>query len=736
MTLAKIVAKQVDPTTGAEIKTRVVNPTRATVTTNGTRATDVGEFVLPITAKVGQNDLISYIQDVADSESLVSIYNFKQSARDEGGFDLDGNDRTFTASFVKETAWRFDDHYCIEFNAVNEEVTIPHTELHDFTGRFDVIIQYKADTIPYMGSTQDKIQVMFSKYDSGGSGNGVQIGLKYNVGFGWGAWANIKVGGTATELWDSDTTVSAVTTRPNSIRFTRDGDNLCKLYVGTTLVASTTVSGSADGALMDTVIGSDNAGGLDYDGRMYQLRIYNSSLPDATAEKVINAKPQWTTMKIRGKVWKIKENTSHKTISIRSINQILFKTKLNKVKLDAGAPSFGELTTTRVLNIFEGTENTDNIIHDILGKIDENILFKSGAGGGGVNVARYLATGILLKNLEILTIMDQNSFWMNARQVFITEDPQASTIRFENAIGYKITTGGKDDSTTVNDLEVFGSNALKSEVETTSSGVTTFDCNFSPLNVKIKKIKTGTITAFATHLAGAAVKCTDIGHGLISGDEIFIRNHDHYTGLWEVQSIDSDNFYINTAWVAAGSSSFYTVKTDTPMIEGTDFDVEIDKKRITFTPALATTVETAQVTYDYEDPATIVSRKLGTNIAGIGAYSRTLILPQIPEINNLNTFTNNFVSGTDVGRETINQRYRIEAPLLVNSIRENIKPTVINPIKSINTTPKISSITYKYPQMTTIIEAGEHLFDSFDLQKRLVENDESAADGQLKTKNV
>ena len=171
------------------------------------------------------------------------------------------------------------------------------------------------------------------------------------------------------------------------------------------------------------------------------------------------------------------------------------------------------------------------------------------------------------------------------------------------------------------------------------------------------------------------------------------------------------------------------------LVEGTTFDVDIEKKLITFTPALGGGVS-ATVFYDYEDSSNLISRKVGTNTAGIGTYARRLTIPQLSDINNLNTFTNNFVSGTDVGRENINERYKVIAPLLVNSIRENIKPTIKNSIKSIDTTAIVSSITYMYPQMRTIIQVGEHLFDSFDLQKRLVESDDSAADSGVKTKNV
>ena len=665
MTLVKLVVEEVNATTGANVNTRVINPITSTVTNNGTRASDVGEFTIPITGVIQQNDIVSYIQDIIDTQSLVSIYNFKGSARDEGGFDLDGDDRTFNATFVKEYLHKFDDHYHIHFDAAGEEVTISHTERHNFESTFDIMIHYNADTTHFGGNSDNKESILFSKYDSGVGGNGVMVGIKYDTSLGmWHVFATVRTGGTDTDLEDTSSSRFAVSTSPRFIRLCRDENNLVSLYLGTDLADSATVSGSFDAASTNSIIGSDNGGTLDYSGEIYQLRIYDGHLNDSQHNLVYTAKPQWSTMKIRGRVWKIQEKTSNKIVSIRSINQILYKTQVNKTNLDAGAPSFGENTSSRALNVFESTENSEDIIHDILGKIDENILFFSGGGGAGANIARYVATGALLKNLETLTVFNQNIFWLNARQVLITEDPQASRLYFENSIGYSITSSGKDDTNTVNDLEVVGINAMRTDVENTATGITTHTTSKSPLNVRI------------------------------------IEN----------------------------SGSTY-------LAEGITFDVDIEKKQITFTPALGGGVN-ATIFYDYEDDTNQIVRKLGSNIAGIGVYARRLVIPQLSDINNLNTFANNFVSGTDIGRENINERYRVVAPLLVNSVRENIQPTIKNTIKGIDTTATISSITYKFPQMRTIIEAGEHLFDSFDLQKRLVETDDSVQDAGVKTKNV
>ena len=111
-------------------------------------------------------------------------------------------------------------------------------------------------------------------------------------------------------------------------------------------------------------------------------------------------------------------------------------------------------------------------------------------------------------------------------------------------------------------------------------------------------------------------------------------------------------------------------------------------------------------------------------------------IPQLQDVNNLNTFSSNFVTGTNIARQTINDRYQVVSSQMVNSVRENIMPTIVNTIKGINTTATIKSMTYTYPTMTTIIETGDHMFDSFDLQKKLVDSSGSAQDTTVKTKNI
>lgn len=71
---------------------------------------------------------------------------------------------------------------------------------------------------------------------------------------------------------------------------------------------------------------------------------------------------------------------------------------------------------------------------------------------------------------------------------------------------------------------------------------------------------TGAIIAYADYsgtVAGAVSVQTSLSHGLSSGDIITIRGSTNYNGIFEVTTINSDNFYIIDTWVANdGASDF------------------------------------------------------------------------------------------------------------------------------------------------------------------------------------
>lgn len=97
----------------------------------------------------------------------------------------------------------------------------------------------------------------------------------------------------------------------------------------------------------------------------------------------------------------------------------------------------------------------------------------------------------------------------------------------------------------------------------------------------------------------------------------------------------------------------------------------------------------------------------------IGLYSKRIIAPQLTNGANAGTFGDNFITS----HKNINSRYTIQAPTLINFVRENFKVKIINEIKNLDKAETIKSITWTYPEAKTVFEAGDFLVDAFDIEK-------------------
>ena len=107
-----------------------------------------------------------------------------------------------------------------------------------------------------------------------------------------------------------------------------------------------------------------------------------------------------------------------------------------------------------------------------------------------------------------------------------------------------------------------------------------------------------------------------------------------------------------------------------------------------------------------------------TSIGLIGLYSKRIIAPQLTDAAAGIIFGNNFITS----HKDVNSRYTIQAPTLINFIRENFLVKIVNKVKfanivdnSVNKT--IKSITWTYPEGKTVFEAGDFLVDAFDIEK-------------------
>lgn len=667
MALVKLVVEKRN-TSGTVTSITPINIINSRVIRQGNRAVDTAEFTVSIKHDVAENDTVKYIQDIVDTDFLTAIYNFQVNNMDEGGYDLDG---TGTHAWKEpqdtsgnfSTLNKFSPNYSAEFDGTTgKKVTVSDDSKLDFSKQFDIIAW--VTTYRLGGSTGDK-RIFFSKYDSGGSGNGIEIGATKLSG-GWAIYAVVRTGGTDTTFTGDLSDYYMGSTLPRLIRLRRGSDNKVHLtingaYDGT---SEQTISGSFDNTT-DMVLGSNYNDSTPFNGLMHQLRIYNGiTLTEDEIQIIHSSPPQPMTMKFLGRVYNIKDDMKHKKISCKGNGKLLLQTNLTKDIL--GSTTTGEnATRTNNDTVFDAGQDIPDIIQSIIKRVDGDFEFYNNPTPNSI-IGEFIAEGNFVSTVNVLALKDALTFFTLPRKVFIIENYSGASTKqivggtnylFEGATigGYDVSQSGKNDSRTVNDVEVIGrlKKLFKKENINSGSNVsasTTYPLSHNPLNLTIRKI---------------------------SDDSVF-----------------------------------------------TDYTFNFDKKTITTTSSASSVGIYAE--YWYEDISSsnaLYKRHTdSSSITNNGRYSKKIYIPQFTNFTDFDTWAQTYL-GTNAKISTVNERVTIKAPFLINSLRENHKIDVKNVKKFTSDTNNtkedmiVKSIEWLYPEGMTIINCGEYDFDSFDYDK-------------------
>ena len=674
------------------------------VARQGSRSVDTGEFTVSIKHDVAENDTIKYIQDVVDTEFLTAIYNFQANDMDEGGYDLDGDDT--------HTAWKDPQDVTSPFGTINKhspnysalfdgttgkKITVSHNTKLDFSNRFDIIawvtsLQTSSGSATVTDATNKNI--FFSKLDNSATGSGIEIGARYISTNTWAVYAKIKIGSVTTEITGSIPATSGAegyymgNARPRLIRLRRGSDDKIVLTINGS-DAGTNNSQVITGDLSNTsnmIIGSNHDDSSPFHGLMHQLRIYNGeSLTEKQIQTIHSSPPQPMTMKFMGRVYKIKDSMKEKQVLCKGSGKLLLQTNLSSAILDnvtsATSPASGELASrTENNNIFDTGQTIPNLIQSMIKKVDSEFKFYNNPRIHSL-AGRFLAEGNFVKSVNVLTVMDNLTFFTLPRKVFIVERIQGiateqvstggtdSNYVFESATGggYDISGSGKNDLKTINDVEIIGRLKSIHQVEN--------------LNV-----------IGSTHTALA-----------VSTSYALSENPQNLV----LRKTSDDSLY-------------------------TDYTFDFDSKTITTTSGAATVLVYAEYWYDDISSSTaLYKRETNTaSIADLGRYSQKIYIPQLDHITDFTSFASRYLgnnnsstSGEDIsGKVLQNERITIKAPFLINSLRENHKIDIVNLKKfatSSNTTGTklgvvVKSIEWHYPEGKTIIQCGEYDFDTYD----------------------
>ena len=615
----------------------------AHVKNDGDRAVDSAEFLIPIISEVNEGDHIKYIQDDVDTTSLIGLWNFNGSTRDESGYDNDGNDGTHTAQLNDvDTGNEYtkDNQVVLQIEGGTKFVTIPNKthlvtgtpNVLNFSGMFDIFLRFENEGAP------DNVEFVFSKRSAT---TGIEIAYD--------ASHHILVHITSSSSTQTITGTTDTEGIMPLVRVRRNAAGLIQLFVdgteeGTAVTDTTDLTVTGNG-----FFGADYQGnGVGDDLHLAMLRIYKDNLSDKDAFTLLSHFRHAFTMKFEGTVWKIEDKFKSKKIHCKGVNKLLAETIISKQVLDARDES---ATSNGIDNIFTSL-GISEILQQTLDIIDPGYLVTDKDNTPN-SMGNFIAFGNLLANLQIMLIVQDNQFYTLPRKVIMI-DPVNTTTNyiFTHGKGVEITSSGADDSTVLNDISLKTTDSFRTISESpTATGTNDYVLTKEP--VVITRVLDGT-TVLNYQVGGSGVMYT----------------YDHFT---------------KTVHLTGSPSG------------------------------------TVSIEYTYTDSSLYLAPHVDANsIAKYGRKSKQISPMGLHGSSNFGLLLANFKNDN----KDANTRVTINAPLLLNSIRVNHEIQVVNELKNINITTgqsnpsiQIKSIEWFYPEGRTIINAGEHRFDSFDIDK-------------------
>ena len=688
----------------------------------GRRAVDTAEIVVSGNFQSEQNYDLKYVQDIVDADHLNFIANYQQTARDEAGYDIWEHATNGSVDYEKEGSGnniKFRNRFVADFNGTSQyiEYTNPVTvplpvsgatpNVIDLSGDFDIFIWFKQ----LSGQSAGSERCLFSKWDNGGSGNGLEIfykvgGIISGVSYDGNLIVRVRNNGTtASDITYSNPTIGGVHggfTTWTLVRVKRNSGVISLQIAGTgTKIPLTQFATSNNSTSFDNT--QPMKFGVDYTSsakfakcRIAQTRIYTGGcLSDTDANTVFDAIPQFFTTKIRGRVWKVEDKLKNKMLHLRGTGKFFLETDVDsRTTSDGGIWSSSQASwelSTRTGNFFQN-QLVENIIHDMVRSADNDFRVHTDLSIASETIAKFVASGRLVQLIQLLNLMEQNNadFFTYPHKVLIIEDPAKILTGQEFIHGEKgitIDADKKDNVSMINDITIIGANLPAHFVELPLTSWTNI---------------TGT-TKSLTHRPVGATRVTKNNIQMIEVDS------DANT------PIPADNTTTNTYY----------------------YKMDVENKTITFGTAL---VSSDQIIIEYDrEPANMISRKKdNASKSQYGVFAKILNVPQIRTTS---------LSGSSKGLDWLGERiisknkdveksYTVRVPTLLNGIREGIGIYIANPLKRYNFTTRtlydekgdavsgttaklpIKAIEWRYPEAVTIMKVGQWEFDYYELLKQ------------------
>lgn len=691
----------------------------------GRRAVDTAEIIVSGNFQSEQNYDLKYIQDIVDLDHLNFIANYQQTARDEAGYDIWEHATNGSVDYEKEGSGnniKFRNRFVADFNGTSEyiEYTNPVTKnpsptnVIDLSADFDIFVWFKR----IIGESSNSEHCLFSKWDNGGSGNGLELFYKVGNFSSTNDHIILRVRNNGTTA--SDIISANPTSSPVHGSFTYWTLVRVKRLSG---VISISVGGTNTSKPLTQHVTSNNSTsfdntqpmkfGVDYTSsakfakcRIAQTRIYiGGCLSDTDANTVFGAIPQFFTTKIRGRVWKVEDKLKNKMLHIRGTGKFFLETDVDsRTTSDGGIWSSSQASwelSTRTGNFF-ANQLVENVLHDMVRSADNDFRVHTDLSLPSKYISKFVASGRLVQLVQLLNLMEDNNadFFTYPHKVLIIEDPAkilTGQVFVHGENGVTIDADKKDNVSMINDITVIGANLPAHFVEPNLTGATgtTHALDFRPIGAT-RVVKNST----------------------------------------QLSEVDSD---------------------ESTSIGATEFKIDVENQTIKFGTALVSG-DNVQIEYDRE-PANMISRKKNdASKTQYGTFAKILNVPQIRTTNQVVIGSTTY-NGLDwlaqkiiAKNKDVEQSYTVRVPTLLNGIREGIGIYIANPLKRYNfttatlydekgdavsgTTAKlpIKAIEWRYPEAVTIMKVGQWEFDYYELLKQSENNLDSVGSTTTKDK--
>lgn len=733
---------------------RTANVINSIVRREGSRMVDNAEIHISGKNDIRIEDYLGYIQDNLDLEGLLGLWNFAGSVRDESGNDL--HEENAYNNFVVKSYLDYPEQtgsttvnrskvlgkrsMFINTDGAGRYLKIPDIKVKNANGTdsafsivnwsqdFTLAFYIKIQSITAGDSDSDRNRIIFDKYDDS-TNKGIMVYIQTPQGSA-DTVQNLKIrigNGSTNTVYTHTMTDTDWDSLDKHICVTRT-NNVLKVYVENTEVISQTFTGDVT-STADVYLAkeySESASALveptdtEENGGMrctyHQMRLYERAWSTSEISTWVGLNAPTISLKFYGRIWKIDEKSGSDKCYCKGLGSVALNSRIDSSILT------GSVSNLRTLNVYETGSYMTAIIQDMLTAVNEQYFGTSNSDILMINYqadqktltegwdmeAPFVAEGSFLDILNDLSVLTESTFTFMPTGILQIEENRYQG----NASHSLLTRGGlilsnrncniqekgKDDSNLCNKLfvcarlDVFEAEQTRNLVANVGWWYTLFmptglNTDVNPIqivSVKRDGVDIPETTILPTAGTPPAVNSYYIDRSTVTSARVY---------FYDATGTGSPNTTYN--WE-------YTYNLNSANIEGAKLNS-------------ASKIETSSA-----------------SITKNGLYARKLSVPRItPNLSSgnqdINEFATNFINANK-GDDNNNIPFRIQvlSTAFIDHIIENNKIGIHYLAKGIgsesggNITPEylqIKKIEYHYPNVRTILELGDFLYDSFDLEK-------------------